>query len=337
MRRRHAALMLGAGLLAFVTLATTPIPARPQASDSRPGDMAVFETMLSRVRAGEPYYSVFGDELRRGHYPARSVFNWRTPLLLSALARVPDVVGRGVLILLGIVLSAAAIVSMAGEGPGAILATGTLLAGTMVAVLASSGLVLSELWAGLLIGLSVCMYGQERPRLAIIIALTALFVRELAAPYCVVCTLAALISRRWREVVAWSICATLYALYYGWHVSQVLGHQLPTDLGQTSPWLEFGGLASLLGKARFQPLLLSAPPWVTALALTVVLAGVVAVKAPIHVRITSLAYILFFLIAGQPINDYWGLVAWPTWTLALGFGLHAMQKAGHVLILPELP
>ena len=67
-------------------------------------DVATFEAMVVRLEAGEPYYEVFGDELRRRGYPAQSVFNWRTPLLLSTLAHAPKPVSRGVLALLGLSL-----------------------------------------------------------------------------------------------------------------------------------------------------------------------------------------------------------------------------------------
>ena len=43
-----------------------------------------------------------------------------------------------------------------------------------------------SLWAGVLIGLSICAYGIDRPRTGVALGLAAVFIRELAMPYCLV-------------------------------------------------------------------------------------------------------------------------------------------------------
>jgi len=43
------------------------------------GDVALYRAEIERIHAGESYYQVAGDELRRRGYPTRSVFNWRIP------------------------------------------------------------------------------------------------------------------------------------------------------------------------------------------------------------------------------------------------------------------
>ena len=44
--------------------------------------------------------------------------------------------------------------------------------------------VMPVLWAGMLIGLSVCGYGLDRPYLGATAGVAAVFFRELALPYC---------------------------------------------------------------------------------------------------------------------------------------------------------
>jgi hypothetical protein len=58
-----------------------------------------------------------------------------------------------------------------------------------------------------LIAASLVFYGVGRTWWAVAMGLAALFVRELAAPYCVVCALFALHERRWPEVKAWVVGA----------------------------------------------------------------------------------------------------------------------------------
>ena len=299
------------------------------------GDVATFKAMVERLRAGGTYYEVFGDELRHRGYPARSVFDWRTPLLLSTLARVPDLVSRGLLAGAGLLLLAATIRMTAHEK---VWVAGSVImqAGAVLPVMTHGALFMGEPWCGILIGLSVCMYTFKRPGAGIGLALLALFLRELAAPYCVGCSVVALAQRRWREVGGWLGGAGLYAAYYAWHAVQVRAHQLASDLAHESSWLNVGDLTSLLGKAGWHPWLLAAPSWATALALAVVVLGVVEARTPLHARLASGVYLGYFLVAGQSFNGYWGLVAWPAWAVASGYGLQAIFESVRTLTTPRL-
>ena len=331
MSRTSAALALLASLVLFLALLMVPRPTAPQPTPSRAGDAATYETILSRLKTGERYYSVVGDELRRGQYATREAFNWRTPLLWTSLARVPDVAGRTGLVALGLLLLGATFV-MTAHQPLWVAGSNVMQAGAMVTLMVPAAVLFGETWAGVLIGLSVWMYWRNRIRWAVPLGLLALFVRELAAPYCVACTINAAMNRRWREVAVWCGGACLYGAYYGWHLVQVFAQRLPTDLAHKSSWLELGGLPSLLMKARWQALLLLSPQWTTAVAMTLVAVGVVAGRTPVHVRLTTVVYIGFFMLAGKSFDDYWGLVAWPTWALAFGYGLQFVCDAASTVV-----
>jgi hypothetical protein len=332
MTHRRAVLILGGAGLMFAMLASTPAPAPTPVLPAGAGDVATFEKMESRLRGGESYYEVFGDELRRRGYPAKSVFNWRTPLLLSALAHVPEPLSRGVLALLCLFLFAATLRITAHE-PLYVLGSNFMQVGAVLLAFKHGALVLGEVWAGLLIGLSVCMFACRRPRLAIALGLIALFLRELAAPYCAACAVIALAQRRWREVGGWLAGACLYGAYYLLHYVQVRGHQLPTDFAHQLPWWNIGDLTSLLGKGEMHAWLLLSPLWVTALALSVVTLAVFMEETPLHVRLATGLYVGFFLVAGLPFNNYWGLIAWPAWAVASGYGLQAVVDAVRKLLV----
>ena len=336
MSPRRAALTLFSAGFVFVMLMAAPAPAPSRVLPAGIGDVATFKAMADRIGGGESYYEVFGDELRRRGYPARSVFNWRTPLLLSTLARVPEPAIRGVLAALGLLLFAATLRITAHE-PLWVLSSDFMQAGAVLPVVTYGALVMGEVWAGILVGLSVCMFAFERPGLAIVFGLAALFLRELAAPYCLACALAALAQRRWREIGGWAGGACLYGAYYAWHVVQVRAHQLPTDIGHRTSWLNIGDLTSLLGKAEWHAWLLAAPLWVTALALAAVILGIFAARAPLHVRLATGVYVGFFLVAGQSFNVYWGLVAWPSWAVASGYGLQAVIESVRTLAASRQP
>src|SRR4051812_40735808 len=54
-----------------------------------PGDVATYKLMIDDVRVHHSYYDAVGTRLRSGNYATSEVFNWRTPLLMSALALAP--------------------------------------------------------------------------------------------------------------------------------------------------------------------------------------------------------------------------------------------------------
>jgi hypothetical protein len=333
MSKTRAVLILSAGLLLFVVLVATPTPSVPPLPAGQRGDIATYRVIVSRLRAGEPYYGVLGDELRRGEYATREIFNWRTPLLWSGLARVSDAAGQGVLIGLGLLLLSATLLVTLRESAWTAGGSTFMQAGTVLFLVVPTVALMGETWAGVLIGLSLCMYARQKPNWAAPLGLVALFLRELAAPYCVVCAIWAVMKRRWREVAIWASGASLYACYYGWHVLHVWSQRQPTDLAFESSWLEMRGLQSLLLKAQWQGWLLLWPPWVTALALVLVAAGIFFAHTPVHARLAGGAYVAFFLVAGKPFDGYWGLLAWPSWALACGYGVELMRQAACVVLM----
>ena len=292
------------------------------------------ERSSARSGPGRRYYVAVGRELRAGHYATREVFNWRTPLHWSALSAAPEIVARALLIALGLVLCVATMVITEDQPPVGRWTAIAMQTGVLVMIAVPEAIVMSETWAGVLIGLSVCAYGVGRQRLAVPLGLLALFVRELAAPYCVLCAVAAITRRRWREVAAWLGGACLYAAYYGWHLTQVWAHRLPTDLAHPQTWLELGGLPFLLSTVHWHAWLLVTPMPLTTLALVLVTAGIIHTGTPQQVRLTSAAYLAFFLVAGKSFDIYWGAMAWPTWALACGYGMLAIGDTLKVAFVP---
>ncbi len=324
MRLRAVVTLLALAVLGLAALRASMPHAAPAAPDGA-RDVTTFAAIVERLRAGEPYYAAYGDELRRHDYPTRQAFNWRTPLLLTSLATTPPAVAHGVLLALGVLLCMATLVAL--QPLTVALSAGIMQLGAVVTIAVPAAVYLGEAWAGVLIALSVCAYVVRRPGAGVALGVLALFTREIAIAYCVVCTLTAVAGRRWREVSAWAAGAIIYGAYYGWHLTHVINARLPDDLAHTSSWLQFGGLRFLMTAAHWHGWLLALPLPFTALAVVLVAAGMASVRAPIHVRLTSAAYAAFFLVAGQRFNDYWGLIAWPTWALAFGYGVQLVADS----------
>jgi hypothetical protein len=317
-RRTGYRLLLGIGLPVVFTLILW-LSASQAASDKKSqagageGDLGLFKAVVNGQRLGRPYYEVYGAESRSLGYPTRSVFNWRQPLLLKTLSLSPR---------LGVVLYFAL-------GVALLVQANALLRRELLWVLAvfnaaaivvvPGGVYFTESWAGLCLGLSAIAYARRREMSGAGWALLALFIRELAAPYCVVAVLIALSRRRWREVGVWLGGAILYSVYFAAHVWQVMQHVAPGDHAHAHSWFYGGGLPFVLNVWRMNGALCAAPAPIFSL---VVVAGVAAWwarKMPLHVRANVLAYSVLFLFVGLPFNTYWGELIAPLVALWLTY------------------
>jgi hypothetical protein len=295
-------------------------------------DPEVYDHVLARLRGGEPYYTVVGSELREHHYATEEVFNWRTPVFWSGLARLPVRLRHALLIALTLLVCLRAVAVAFGRSVLAAVVTGIAALGAGLLLAGPPSLSMGEAWAGGLVGLSVCAYARKRNRVGFGLGVAALFIRELVAPYTLICTFLAARERRWREVAAWLVAGIAYVVYYGVHLTRIWAHKLPTDLSSDGSWLAFGGLTFLLSTVQWNAFLIFSPWMFVALTFSLITAGVLAEKAPPHLRLTSAAYALMFLAIGQSFDRYWGLLPWPTWMLACGFGADAILSAVRVLV-----
>src|SRR5262245_19960676 len=200
----RAALVVAASLAVFIAAMVvsgrTP-DLKAAASAARSRDIDMYSAIVDRIRAGEPYHVAVGTELRKGGYPTIPVFNWRTPLLYSVLARIPAGAARLLLVGLAVALLVASLTLYDGESPIAGIAGLIFQVGAAVPFLVPEAVVMSEAWAGALLGLSMCAYLKGSYRTGATIGLLALFVRELVAPWAVLCSVLGLRARRRDEIL----------------------------------------------------------------------------------------------------------------------------------------
>jgi hypothetical protein len=210
---------------------------------------------------------------------------------------------------------------------------GVLMVGGLVLLMALDGMLgppimryFTELWAGASIGLSVLSYARGRTLTGAGWGLLALFIRELAAPYCVLATLLAVRARRWPEVRMWAVGAMLYGMYYAVHSWEAVHHMQPGDFTHAHSWLCWGGLPFLLKTWRYNGLLILAPSWIFALAVVAMVVAWWAPRIPLHLRLSVLVYSALFFAVGQPFNDYWGLLTAPIMSLWLAYSPRGLRE-----------
>ena len=309
--------ILGISVL-FVTVTLSTI-ASTQVGKSRPspGDIALYRATVARIQAGQGAYAAAQAELTARGYPTQSVFNWRLPTLAWLLGHLPSLeMGK---LLLGFLALSLTIVSFEvlareqGHGLGRPIACVLLMSGPLMPCVLGDLVVVHELWAGVLIALSIGVYGLHRPYLGAALGLTALFIRELALPYCVLSAGFAWWHGQRRELAVWLVGLVVWAGYLGLHAWHVQGWIPPDARAQSSGWVQFGGLAFVLATAQMNAYLLLLPQWMTALWFVAAMVGVAAWSSPLGERVglTLCLFVVAFSIVGQDFNQYWGTACMP--------------------------
>ena len=293
-------------------------------------DLALYLEVISRVRRGENYYAAAGEAIPSYGFPTSSPLNWRLPTyawLLSCLR----CAGWIQLTLIGLSILALTMTFAARWRQDGILCAGvTTLVMIGVVRWAADGYacVAQEPWAATLLVISLAAHAASRNAagwryVSILTGIGALFVRELALPYCGIASIVALCHGRRREAAWWLVGIASFVAYYAWHVSQVrgqlalMGGAAAADVGQ---WLRLGGLDFVLLSTRMNGLLFNAPGAVLWLLLVAALVGFSARASDTNqlAGFAAAAYLLAFAFLGRPENFYWGLIPAPL--LAWGLG-----------------
>lgn len=278
-------------------------------------DLDVFRRIVDRVHAGESFHSATQQELRTHDYPTRSVFNWRTPVYAWWLGS--DVgwrFGAGLLALL-VILSAVMFSRDLIDASGLLPASIGIVfyIGATAWCFGAETHLFTEIWAGILIAISVCAYHRDQPMIAITAGLVSLFYRELALPYCVVCMVIALRTGRKTEFTGWVAGIAAFLVFMAWHHHEVQARLTPADLALTGGWIRFGGLRFVLSTAQTNIFLMPLPLWCTGVYLPLCLLGLFGSRSDSARRVswTVAAYLAGFAVIGNPFNFYWGFLDAP--------------------------
>jgi hypothetical protein len=317
---RIALLLFVAATLFFVAVTLSPLKSGfADAADRGPGDVGLYRAEVQRMRDGYGYYDAAAAELRARGYPTRSVFNWRTPLPVWLIAALPDItMAKAILGLAGLTLVWLAFQLLTDEGS---LAEGllgvVLLLGALLPCMLGDLLVMPELWSGVLVALSAVCFGLGHRAAGVLAGVAALFFRELAAPYVLVCLALTVYEHRWRELGAWMAGMATYAVFFAVHLSHVLPRISPDDVAHAGGWIRFGGAGFLISTAQMNAYLLVLPQWITAAYLACTLLGSLAWRSAAGTRIALaiVAYAIGFSIAGHDFNQYWGSMTAPLFCL----------------------
>lgn len=295
-----------------------------------PSDVLLYRAEIERMQRGASYYDAAAAELPARGYPTRSLFNWRLPMPMWLLARLPDPrLGQALLVAAALAAGWIGTRTVAAEcGRGAAAGSGLALAGALWACGLGQLYVMPELGAGVLLCLSA-LWSARRPAASVAAGLGSLTLRELSLPYVLLAAASAARGRRWKESAAWAGGLAAYAAWLAWHAAQVAPHVDPGAVAHESGWIRLGGAAFVVSLAQMNAWLLKPPQAASAIYLAVALWGAARWDTPTGRRIglTLALYVAAFAGVGQEFNQYWGWMIAPL--LAVAFGPGAADLALH--------
>ncbi len=317
---------------AVVGASKTGVSAAKAAERPRDDDLALYDRVIARIGQGENYYAAAADEHRKSDYPLRPGVAMRLPTLAYLDLALGDR-GQGAEALVPGELFAALALLVAtvwawwrrlGAEPGGqrYQAIGTAL----MFMGASLGLnryyfVLHELWAGMLIALSLGLHRPGQRWLgAVLVAALALAIREHALPFVLLMAVLALWRRDWKESAAWGLLIAAFCAYLVVHLHYVALQVRPDDVVGPS-WLALRGLSGWLSSVALSSNLRFLPHFVAGPLILLMVLGWAGWRSPLGTTATLLflGYGLLFMIAGRPDNFYWGAVIAPAMFVGLAF------------------
>lgn len=313
----RVALVLLALLVAACVAATLAAPVPPRDTSPAPttrsedrADVRLYETVITRVRAGEPYYPAAAASLRAGQYPLRPFVTFRLPTLAWLEARLPRAAAISTVYLLAAGTLVAWWVRLApafARSPPRVIAAALVLT-AVTRFVQPDLIVFHEVWASLLVALSLALRRPGRWGASVALALAAVLVRETAALFVLVMATAALFEGERREAVAWGGVLGILSAALALHAHAVAGVVLPSDpssqgwVGMHGPGLFVSSVVAATG--------LSLLP-------VAVAAGLVALAAfgwsgwrdgmVMRVLGTVAAYALLIGAAARPDTWYWAM------------------------------
>ena len=305
----------------------------------RDDDLALYDRVIQRISRGESYYAAAADEHRKSDYPLRPGVAMRLPTLAYLDLWLGDR-GQGAEVLVPGELAAALALLLAvvwawwrrlGDEPGG--ARFQLIGTALMFMGASLGLnryyfVLHELWAGMLIALSLALHRPGRRWLgALLVAGLALAIREHVLPYVALMAALALWRRDWKESAAWGALIAVFFAYVAVHLQFVAQQVRPDDVIGPS-WLALRGLSGWLSSVALSSNLRFLPHFIAGPLILLMVLGWAGWRSALGTTATLLflGYGLLFMIAGRADNFYWGAVIAPAMFVGLAFMPRAVRS-----------
>ena len=319
--RPHARWLLAAiGLLLLASLgAIEPTPAGPVAGRA---DDTLYDGIVDAVRHGDDYYSATAAGLRAGGDPLRPFVTFRLPTLAIVQSWMTPVTAA--LLLYGVALLTLyawylRLGAAFARTPPRVIAT-VLAAAGMAGAMQAGLVAVQEMWAGLLIALSLALWRPDRWIEPVAIGLAAMLIRETALIYVAVMACFALAEGRRRELLGWIAAVALLAIVLLLHARAVAGVVHPLDQPMTE-WAGIPGFGAAVRASVLSTALTLVPMALATPLVALALAGWAGWRDPLAARaLATLAACLTLLsLLGHGEDTQGALLIAPLLPIGLAF------------------
>jgi hypothetical protein len=317
--------------------APPPVSSNVTAQADRDPDLTLYRTIIKRIGAGESYYKVAAEEHRRQNYPLHPFITVRLPTLAFMSAAI-GITSMYVLIWL---VMTATIFAWWRKLEGVFDARGLRILAIMLLM---SGLtihtkiglvVVHDLWAGLLVCLSLALHREDRWWPSILIALLAVLIREITLPYILLMGASALWRRQMTEAACWAVAAGVFAAVMVLHAQGVAAVVLPSD-EPSQGWTRFGGWTFFTVAVQETSALRAVPGWLSAVLIPLAMLGWAGWRSLTGATgfLLIVGYAIILAVLGRPENFYWGMAIAPGLVLGLAFVRTALADLFEALETP---
>jgi hypothetical protein len=309
-------------LTALVTAGPPPVSKDPAKRADDKADVLLYESIVAGLRNRGDYYTVTASALRRGDYPLRPFVTFRLPTLAVIQASLPPFASIALLYTLtaGLIIAWTIRLRPAFARAPPLAIALVLLIGGMAAFVQVELVHFHEVWAGLLIALSLALRRDDRWAHAVAFGLMAMLIRETAVLYVLTMAALALIEGRRREALSWGAALGVMVpviAAHAWAVSRVVDSADPASPG----WAGLLGFGFFVKTMSISTALAIAPAWLSALLVGLALFGWSAWPGSLARRVlaTFAAYAVLLSLFGRVDTFYWGLMIAPAFLIGLAF------------------
>ncbi len=183
-----------------------------------------------------------------------------------------------------------------------------------------------EIWAGLLVALSLALRRPDNWVPAVAFAVAAVLIRETAGLYLVLMLVFAWLGGNRREALAWGLAIMVLAVVLALHAHAVA--QVVRPLDPTSPgWSGHLGFGFFVRTMTISTALGIAPLWLAAPLVGLALFGWAAWRDELGLRVLTLlsCYAGVLAVFGRTDTFYWGLLVAPASLVGLAFVLDGLR------------
>jgi hypothetical protein len=327
-RARLFLALLALLMLASLTALSNPSLQSAATPNDDPASTIAYGATVEALRHGANYYSATVDALRASDQPVRPWLAVRLPTLSVVQASLSPVTAALLLYALALVTLASWWKCLGSILPRPIprLVAVVFAAGGMWSALLGQHVIDHELWAGLLISLSLATRAPDRSTASVALGLSAMLLHEGAALFVIIMAVCALSEGFRREAACWGIAAAVFGITLWFHAGAVAAITGPLD----QPWsgwpgiLGFGfAVRSLVGTTILSALPLS----LGALAIGLALAGWASWRDPLAFRAlaTLIGYLLFLSLLAPVDASGWAYLIAPISMIGLIFVPDALR------------